>query len=48
MDNRNEWYVIVVEVIGQWEQIRLPLNDLQTYLIDEWDNNVSFQYRIED
>ena len=27
MDNRNEWYVIVVEVIGQWEQKRLPLND---------------------
>ena len=27
MDNRNEWYVIVVEVIGQWEQKELPVND---------------------
>ena len=27
MDNGYEWYVIVVEVIGQWEQKELPVND---------------------
>ena len=44
MDNRNEWYVIVVEVIGQWEQKELPVNDLQTYLtiLNDFDDNESF------